>query len=81
MIILSLVKEHVETSTLGTINTLMHTLIHCNSPLVEKEPSVHCGHMWTSCGFICTFGCHVGDSMDDGLVTNQILSQTFGIDT
>lgn len=34
----SIVKEHVEASTLGTINALTQTLIHCMSPLVEGEP-------------------------------------------
>ena len=47
VIIPSVVKEHVETSTLGTINALMQTLIHCASPLVEEEPSLHHGHMCT----------------------------------
>ncbi len=81
MSIPSVVKEHVETITLGTINTLMQTLIHCMSPLVEQEPSVCHGHMCTSCGCLCTFGSHGGDSMDDGLVTNKFLNETFGIDT
>ena len=39
------------------------------------------GHMCISCGSLCTFGSHVGDSMDDGLVTDKFLSDTFGIDT
>ena len=77
----SVVKEHVEASPLGTINALTQTLIHCMSPLVKKEPSACHGHMCTSCGSLCTFGSHAGDSMDDGLVTDQFLSQTFGIDT
>ena len=37
----SVVKEHVEASTLGTINALTQTLIHCTIPLVEGEPSMH----------------------------------------
>ena len=49
--------------------------------LVEEGPSLHRGHMCTSCGSLCIFGSHVGDNMDDGLVTDQFLSQTFGIDT
>ena len=68
MIIPSIVKEHVETNTLGTINVLTQTLIHFVSPLVEEEPFVHHGHMCTSCESLCTFGSHVGDSMDDWLV-------------
>ena len=31
VIIPSIMKEHVETSTLGTINALTQTLIHCTS--------------------------------------------------
>ena len=49
VIILSVVKEHVEVNTLGTINALTQTLIHSMSPLVEGEPSMHRGHMCTSC--------------------------------
>ena len=45
VIIPLVVKEHLETSTLGTINALTHTLIHCVSPLVEEEPFAHCGYM------------------------------------
>ena len=56
-------------------------LIYCTSPLVEEDPSMHHGHICTSCGSLCTFGSHVGDSMDDGLVTDEFLSDTFGIDT
>ena len=56
-------------------------LIHCTSSLVEEEPFVHHVHMYTSCGSLCTFGNHVGDNMDDGLVTDEFLSDTFGIDT
>ena len=37
VIIPSVVKEHVEANTLGTINALMQTLIHSMSPLVEGE--------------------------------------------
>ena len=59
VIIPLVVKEHVETSTLGTINALTQTLIHYTSPLVEEEPFVHCGHMCTSCGSLCTFGSDV----------------------
>ena len=81
MIIPSVVKEHVNTITLGTINALTQTLIHCTSSLVEEEPSVHHGHMCTSCGSLCTFENHVGDSMDNGLVTDEFLSDTFHIDT
>ena len=66
----SIVKEHVEANTLGTINSLTQTLIHCMFPLVEEEPSVQCGHMCTSCGSLCTFGSHARDSMDDGVVTD-----------
>ena len=75
------VKEHVEASTLGTINVLMHLLIHCTSPLVEEEPSVHRGHMCTSCRSLCTFGSHARDSVYDGLVTDQFLNETFDIET
>ena len=81
VIIPSLVKEHVEASTLGTINALTQALIHSMSPLVEGEPSVHLGNMCTSCRSLCTFGTHVGDDVDDGLVTDQLLNETFGIDT
>ena len=77
----SVVKEHVETNTLGTINALMQTLVHYTSPLVEEDPSAGRGHMCTSCGSLCTFGSHVGDTMDDGLVINEFLSDTFDIDT
>ena len=70
MTIPSVVKEHVEARTLGTINALTQTLIHCTSPLVEEKLSVHHGHMCTSCGSLCTFGNHVGDGADNGLVTN-----------
>ena len=51
------------------------------SPLVEGEPSMCRGHMCTSCGSLCTFGTHAGDGADDGLVTDQFLNETFGIDT
>ena len=81
MTIPSVVKEHVEASTLGTINALMQTLIHSMSPLVEGDPSMHHGHMCTSCGSLCTFGTHAKDGVDDGLVTDQFLNETFGIDT
>ena len=81
MIIPSVVKEHVEASTLGTINSLTRTLIHSMTPLVEGEPSMHHGHMCTSCGSLCTFGTHVGDGADDGLVTDQFLNETFCIET
>ncbi len=81
MIIPLVVKEHVEANTLGTINALTQTLIHSMSPLVEEEPSIHRGHMCTSCKSLCTFGTHVGDGADDGLVTDQFLNETFGIDT
>ena len=64
------VKEHVESSTLGTINALIQSLIHCMSSLVEEEPYVRHGHMCTSCGSLCGFGSHARDSMDDGLVTD-----------
>ena len=70
MTIPSVVKKHVEANTLGTINALMQTLIHSISRLVEGEPSVHRGHMCTSCGSLCTFGTHAGDGEDDGLVTD-----------
>ena len=70
MTIPSVVKEHVDASALGTINALTQTLIHCMSSLFEGEPSMHRGHMCTSCGSICTFGTHAGDGADDGLVTN-----------
>ena len=75
------VKEHVEASTLGTINALTQTLINSTSPLVEGELSVCRGHMCTSCRSLCTFGTHAGDGADDGLVTDQFLNDTFGIDT
>ena len=39
------VKEHVETSSLGTINALTQTLIHSMSPLFEGEPFAGRGHM------------------------------------
>ena len=81
VIIPSVVKEHVEVSTLGTINALTQTLIHSMSPLVEGEPSVCRGHMCTSCRSLCTFGTHVVDGEDDGLFTDQFLNDTFGIDT
>ena len=81
MTISSVVKEHVETTTLGMINALTQTLIHYTNPLVEEDPSLHCGQMCTSCGSLCTFGSHARDSMDGGLVTDQFLSQTLGIDT
>ena len=77
----SVVKEHVEANALGTINALTLTLIHCTSPLVEEEPFVRRGHMCTSCGSLCTFGTHAGDGVDDGLITDQFLNETFGIDT
>ena len=66
----SVVKEHVEARALGTINALTQTLIHSTSPLVEGEPSVHCGHMCTLCGSLCTFGNHAEDGVNDGLVTD-----------
>ena len=44
VIIPSVVKEHVETNALWIINTLTQTLIHCMSPLVEEEPSMHHGY-------------------------------------
>ena len=50
-------------------------------PLVEEEPSACHNHMCTSCGSLCTFGSHAGDGADDGLVTDQFLNETFGIDT
>ena len=81
MTIPSVLKEHVEVSTLGTVNALTQTLIHSMSPLVEGEPFFLCGHMCTSCGSLCTFGSHAGDAADDGLVTDQFLNETFGIDT
>ena len=81
VIIPSVVKEHVETKTLGTINALVQTLIHCTSPLVEEEPSVHRSHMCTSCRSLSTFSSHARDSVDDGIVTDQFLNETFGIDT
>ena len=81
VIIPSVVKEHVEASALGIVNALTQTLIHCMSPLVEGEPSVCRGHMCTSCRSLCTFGTHVGDGVDDGLVIDQFLNDTFGIDT
>ena len=65
----SVVKEHVE------------ALIHCMSPLVEEEPFAHRGHMCTSCRSLCTFGSHVGVGVNDGLITDQFLNDTFGIDT
>ena len=40
-----------------------------------------CGHMCTSCRFLCTFGSHIGDITDDGLVIDEFLRDTFGIDT
>ena len=55
--------------------------MHCASPLVEKEPSLRHSHMCTSCGSLCTFGSRVGDTIDDGLVIDEFLSDTFGIDT
>lgn len=42
---------------------------------------MHCGHMCTSYSSLCTFGTHAGDGADDGLITNQFLNDTFGIDT
>ena len=81
MTIPSVVKEHIEASTLGTINSLTQIIIHYTSPLVEGETSMCRGHMCTSCGSLCTFGTHAGDGVDDGLVTNQFLNDTFGIDT
>ena len=80
-IIPSVVKEHVEANALGTINALTQTLIHSTSPLVEGEPSVCRGHMCTSCGSLCTFVNHAKESMDDGLVIDEFLNDTFGIDT
>ena len=77
----SVVKENVEANTLGTINALTQTLIHSMSPLVEGEPSMHHGHMCTSCGSLCTFGTHARDGVDHGLVTDQFLNETLGIDT
>ena len=61
VIIPLVVKEHVATNTLGTINALTKTLIHYTSPLVEEEPFVHHNHMCTSCGSLCTFGSHAID--------------------
>ena len=81
VIIPSIMKEHVETSTLETINALTQSLIHCTYPLVEEEPSMHCGHMCTSCGSLWTFGTHARDGVDDGLVIDQFLNDKFGIDT
>ena len=81
MTIPSIVKESVEAITLGTINALTQTLIHCTSPLLEEKHSVCHNHMCTSCGSLCTFGNHAGDGADDGLVTDQFLSETFDIDT
>ena len=81
MTIPSVVKEHVKANALGTINALTQTLIHCTSPLVEGESSMHRSHMCTSCGSLCTFGRHARDSMDDGLVTDEFLTNTFGINT
>ena len=74
------VKEHVEANTLGTINALMQTLIHYTSPLVEVEPYVHRSHMCTSCRSLSTFGSHAGDSVNDGLLIDQFLNETFGIE-
>ena len=74
-------KEHVEKNTLGTINALTQTLIHCASPLVEEESFLCRGHICTSCGFLCTFSSHVGDNMDDGIFIDEFLSDTFGSDT
>ena len=79
VIISSVVKEHVETSTLETINALTQSLIHCTNPLVEEEPSLSHGHMCTSCGSLYMFATHVRDTMDDGLVTDEFLGDTFGI--
>ena len=62
------VKEHVEARALGAINSLTQTLIHCTRPLVEGEPFAHHGNMCTSCGSLCTFGNHVGDGADDGII-------------
>ena len=81
MIIPLVVKEHVEAHTLGTINALMKTLIHCMSPLVEEDPFAHRNHIYTSCESLCTFDSHAGDNADDGLVTDQFLNDTFVIDT
>ena len=39
------------------------------------------GHMCTSCGSLYTFGTHARDGVDDGLVTDQFLNDTFSIDT
>ena len=79
MIISSIVKEHLETSTLGTIYSLMQILIDCANPLVDEEPSMHHSHTCTSCGSLCTFDSHVGDSVDDGLVTDKFLNEIFEI--
>ena len=81
MISPSVVKEHVETSTLGTINSLTQTLIYYDSPLVEEEPSLCHSHMCTLCGSLCIFGTHAGNGADDGLITNQFLNDTFDIET
>ena len=77
----SVVKEHVEASTLGTINVWMQTLIHYMSPLVEEKPSMCRTHMCTSCESLCTFGSYPRDGLDDGLVTDEFLSDTFGTNT
>ena len=74
------VKEHVEATAIGTINALTQTLIYCMSPLVEGEPSLHRGHMCTSCGSLCTIDTHTRDGADDGLVIDQVLNETFGIE-
>ena len=42
---------------------------------------MHHGHLCTSCGSLCAFGSNVGDNMDDGLVTDEFLSDTFGIES
>lgn len=81
VIIPLVVKEHVETNTLGTINALTQTLIHCGSPLVEEEPFLCCRRMCMSCWSLWMFGSYVGDTMDDGLITDEFLSDTFVINT
>jgi hypothetical protein len=76
------VKEHVEVDTLGTISALTQTLIQCVTPLVEGDhgQSVR-GHFCHSCGSVCTFGTTKREEEDDGLMLNDFLNITFGIDT
>ena len=81
VIIPSVLKEHVEANTLRTINALTQTLVHCMIPIVEEDPYMHHGHMYTSCKFLCTFGSHARDCADNELVTNQFLNEIFGIET